>query len=143
MTVPFIGGISGASDAVFGVRMLQTRRKVGVPTHIIVSRSAAISLKEEPDTSAEQVRTLPAAHYADTGIGAAVSSGSFERRGMVIEPCSVRTLSEIAYGTTANLLSRAADVFLKERRKLVLMVGEVVKAASILDISNAVTPSLA
>jgi 4-hydroxy-3-polyprenylbenzoate decarboxylase len=124
MTVPFIVGISGASGAVYGVRMLEALRKIGVPTHLIVSKSAAITLKEELGMSVEQVRLLAAAHYPNTDIGAAVSSGSFKTQGMVIAPCSIRTLSEIAYGTTDNLLSRAADVILKERRKLVLMVRE-------------------
>lgn len=124
MAVPLIVGISGASGAVYGVRMLEALRKIGVPTHLIVSKSAAITLKEEVCMSVEQVRLLASAHYPNTDIGAAVSSGSVKTQGMVIAPCSVRTLSEIAYGTTDNLLSRSADVILKERRKLVLMVRE-------------------
>ncbi len=124
MARPLIVGISGASGAVYGVRMLEALRMIGVPTHLIVSKSALITLKEEMCMSVEQVRLLASAHYPNSDIGAAVSSGSFKTQGMVIAPCSIRTLSEIAYGTTDNLLSRAADVILKERRKLVLMVRE-------------------
>ncbi|MEP7031546.1 MAG: UbiX family flavin prenyltransferase [Pseudolabrys sp.] len=124
MSAPLIVGISGASGAIYGVRLLEALRNIGIPTHLIISKSAAITLKEELGTTVEQVRTLAAAYYLNTDIGAAVSSGSFKTRGMVIAPCSIRTLSEIAYGTTDNLLSRAADVILKERRRLVLMVRE-------------------
>jgi 4-hydroxy-3-polyprenylbenzoate decarboxylase len=124
MTLPLIVGISGASGAIYGVRLLEALRASGIPTHLIVSKSAIITLKEEAELSVEQVRSLASAHYLNTNIGAAVSSGSFKTRGMVIIPCSIRTLSEIAYGTTDNLLSRAADVILKERRKLVLVVRE-------------------
>ena len=124
MSGPLIIGITGASGAIYGVRMLEALRTKGIPTHLIVSKSAAITLKEEADMSVEEVRTLATTHYLNTDIGAAVSSGSFKTRGMIIAPCSIRTLSEIAYGTTDNLLSRAADVILKERRKLVLLVRE-------------------
>ena len=124
MTSPLIVGISGASGAIYGVRLLEVLRASGIPTHLIVSKSAMITLKEEAELNADQVRSLASANYSNTDIGAAVSSGSFKTRGMIIIPCSIRTLSEIAYGTTDNLLSRAADVVLKERRKLVLVVRE-------------------
>jgi flavin prenyltransferase len=124
MATPLIVGISGASGAIYGVRLLEVLRASGIPTHLIVSKSAMITLKEEAELSADQVRALASAHYSNTDIGAAVSSGSFKTRGMIIIPCSIHTLSEIAYGTTDNLLSRAADVVLKERRKLVLVVRE-------------------
>jgi len=124
MTIPLIVGISGASGAIYGVRLLEVLRASGIPTHLIVSKSAMITLKEEVGLTGEQVRALAPAYYLNTDIGAAISSGSFRTRGMVIIPCSIRTLSEIAYGTTDNLLSRAADVVLKERRKLVLVVRE-------------------
>ncbi len=124
MTTPLIVGISGASGAIYGVRLLEVLRASGIPTHLIVSKSAMITLKEEAELNADQVRSLASANYSNTDIGAAVSSGSFKTRGMIIIPCSIRTLSEIAYGTTDNLLSRAADVVLKERRKLVLVVRE-------------------
>jgi 4-hydroxy-3-polyprenylbenzoate decarboxylase len=95
-----------------------------VPAHLIISKSAALTLKEEADLSIEQVRGLAETTYQNTDVGAAISSGSFKTRGMVIVPCSIRTLSDIAYGTTDSLLSRAADVTLKERRRLVLVVRE-------------------
>lgn len=124
MALPLIVGISGASGAVYGVRLLQALREAAVPTHLIVSKSAAITLKEEAGLSVSDVRALAAASYANGDIGAAVSSGSFKTRGMVIVPCSIRTLADIAYGTTDSLMSRAADVVLKERRRLVLVVRE-------------------
>jgi 4-hydroxy-3-polyprenylbenzoate decarboxylase len=95
-----------------------------VPSHLVVSKSAALTLKEECDLTVNQVRDLADVNYSNGDIGAAVSSGSFKTLGMVIVPCSVRTVSDIAYGTTDTLLSRAADVVLKERRRLVLVVRE-------------------
>ena len=124
MALPLIVGISGASGAVYGVRLLKALRDAGVPAHLIVSKSAAVTLKEEAGMSVTDVRALAAASYANGDIGAAVSSGSFKTRGMVIVPCSIRTLADIAYGTTDSLMSRAADVTLKERRRLVLVVRE-------------------
>jgi 4-hydroxy-3-polyprenylbenzoate decarboxylase len=124
MALPLIVGISGASGAVYGVRLLQALRAASVPTHLIVSKSAAVTLKEETGLSVGEVRELASETYANGDIGAAVSSGSFKTRGMVIAPCSIRTLADIAYGTTDSLMSRAADVILKERRRLVLMVRE-------------------
>ena len=121
---PLIVGISGASGAIYGVRLLEALRAKNIPTHLIVSKSAALTLKEEVGVSVDQVRALAEATYQNTDIGAAISSGSFRTRGMVIVPCSIRTLSDIAYGTTDSLLSRAADVTLKERRRLVLVVRE-------------------
>ena len=124
MSLPLIIGIRGASGAIYGVRLLQALRRHNVETHLIISKSAAITLKEEMDLSVDDVRALAGTTYSNSDVGAAISSGSFKTRGMVIAPCSIRTLSEIAYGTTDNLLSRAADVILKERRRLVLMVRE-------------------
>jgi 4-hydroxy-3-polyprenylbenzoate decarboxylase len=121
---PLIVGISGASGAIYGVRLLEAVRAKNIPAHLIVSKSAALTLKEEVDLSIDQVRALAETTYQNTDIGAAISSGSFKTRGMVIVPCSIRTLSDIAYGTTDSLLSRAADVTLKERRRLVLVVRE-------------------
>ena len=121
---PLIVGISGASGAIYGVRLLEVLRNLKIPAHVIVSKSAIQTLKEECDTSIEHVRKLAADTYPNSDIGAAVSSGSFKTRGMIIAPCSIRTLADIAYGTTDNLLSRAADVQLKERRRVVLMVRE-------------------
>jgi 4-hydroxy-3-polyprenylbenzoate decarboxylase len=124
MELPLIVGISGASGAIYGVRMLEALRAAAVPAHLIVSRSAAVTLKEETGRSVNDVRDLAAVSYANGDIGAAVSSGSFRTRGMVIIPCSIRTVSDVAYGTTDSLVSRAADVVLKERRRLVLVVRE-------------------
>jgi 4-hydroxy-3-polyprenylbenzoate decarboxylase len=124
MALPLIVGISGASGAVYGVRLLTALREIKVPAHLVVSKSAAVTLKEEAGLSVSDVRALATETYANGDIGAAVSSGSFKTRGMVIVPCSIRTLADIAYGTTDSLMSRAADVVLKERRRLVLVVRE-------------------
>jgi 4-hydroxy-3-polyprenylbenzoate decarboxylase len=124
MALPLIVGISGASGAIYGVRMLEALRKAKIPSHLIVSKSAALTLKEEADLTVNQLRELADVTYPNGDLGAAVSSGSFKTRGMVIVPCSIRTVSDIAYGTTDSLLSRAADVVLKERRRLVLVVRE-------------------
>jgi 4-hydroxy-3-polyprenylbenzoate decarboxylase len=121
---PIIVGISGASGAIYGVRLLEALHGKKIPAHLIVSKSAALTLKEETDVSMDHIRGLAQATYQNLDIGAAISSGSFPTRGMVIAPCSIRTLSDIAYGTTDSLLSRAADVTLKERRRLVLVVRE-------------------
>jgi flavin prenyltransferase len=121
---PLVVGISGASGAIYGVRTLEILKSQGVATQLVISKSAALTLKEETDLSVEQVRELADSSYQITDIGAAISSGSFKTRGMIIVPCSIRTLSDIAYCTTDNLLSRAADVTLKERRRLVLVVRE-------------------
>jgi flavin prenyltransferase len=117
-------GISGASGAIYGVRTLEILKSHGIAAHLVISKSAALTLKEEADLSVEQVRELAESSYQITDVGAAISSGSFKTRGMIIVPCSIRTLSDIAYCTTDNLLSRAADVTLKERRRLVLVVRE-------------------
>lgn len=122
--LPLIVGISGASGAVYGVRLLSALRKAKIPSHLIVSKSAALTLKEECNLTVNQVRELADVNYSNGDVGASVSSGSFKTLGMVIIPCSIRTVSDIAYGTTDNLLSRAADVVLKERRRLVLVVRE-------------------
>ncbi len=122
--LPLIVGISGASGAIYGVRMLEVLRKIGVPSHVVISKSAAITLKEEVGISVDDVRQLADVTYPIGDIGAAISSGSFRTRGMVVAPCSIRTVSDIAYGSTDNLITRAADVVLKERRRLVLVVRE-------------------
>lgn len=121
---PIVVGISGASGAIYGVRMLEALGAKQITAHLIISKSAAITLKEEVGLSVEKVRALAQTTYQNTDLGAAVSSGSFRTGGMIIAPCSIRTLSDIAYGTTDSLLSRAADVTLKERRRLVLVVRE-------------------
>src|SRR5246500_3328111 len=119
-----IVGISGASGAVYGVRPLVMLREAGIQKHLVCSRSAKRPLAYETDYKPKDVRALASVHYPVTDIGAAISSGSFPTMGMIIAPCSIRTMSEIASGVTASLLSRAADVVLKEKRRLVLAVRE-------------------
>jgi 4-hydroxy-3-polyprenylbenzoate decarboxylase len=119
-----IVGISGASGTVYGVRLLEALRGTDVETHLVMTRSAEITLAHEMDLKVKDVHALADVVYATADIGAAISSGSFRTEGMVVAPCSIRSLSEIAYGATTNLLSRAADVVLKERRRLVLLVRE-------------------
>lgn len=117
-------GISGASGVVYGVRMLEALRDAGIETHLIMSRSAEITLAHETDYKVAEVRALASHWYQQTDIGAGISSGSFRTMGMIVAPCSVRSMSEISTGVTSGLLTRAADVTLKERRPLVLMVRE-------------------
>jgi 4-hydroxy-3-polyprenylbenzoate decarboxylase len=119
-----IVGISGASGTVYGVRLLEILREAEIETHLVMSKSAEMTLAYETDLKAKDVRALASVHYPNSDIGAAISSGSFPTMGMVIAPCSIRTMSEIACGVTASLLSRAADVVLKERRRLVLAMRE-------------------
>ncbi len=122
--LPIIIGVSGASGSVFAVRLLQILRELEVPTHLVMSKAAELALSLETDFSAAQVKALADTVYKVADVGAAIASGSFRTQGMVIAPCSVRTWSEIATGVTSSLLTRAADVVLKEQRKLVLMVRE-------------------
>jgi flavin prenyltransferase len=119
-----IVGISGASGAIYGIRILQALQGCGIETHLVMTESARITLAAETDMSTADVEALASVVHNVRNIGATVSSGSFKTMGMVIAPCSVRTMSEIAWGTTSNLLTRAADVVLKERRRLVLMLRE-------------------
>lgn len=119
-----IVGISGASGVIYGVRMLQMLRSLGVETHLVMSKSAQLTLTHETDMSVAEVKAMADVTYSNADIGAAIASGSFRVSGMVIAPCSIKTLSEIASGITGSLLSRAADVTLKERRRLVLMLRE-------------------
>lgn len=119
-----IVGISGASGVTYGVTLLRMLRNWKVETHLVMSRSAQVTLAHETDLKVADVTALADFTYPNEDIGAAISSGSFHTHGMVVAPCSIRTLSEIACGITSSLLSRAADVVLKERRKLVLMVRE-------------------
>ncbi len=119
-----IVGISGASGVIYGVSMLRKLRQAGIETHLVMSRSAQVTLGYETDLKVADVVALADKSYAQTDIGAAISSGSFRTLGMVIAPCSMRSLGEIATCVSSSLLTRAADVVLKERRLLVLMVRE-------------------
>jgi 4-hydroxy-3-polyprenylbenzoate decarboxylase len=117
-------GISGASGAIYGVRLLELLKGSDIETHLIVSRAARMTLSYETDWSIADLEALATVTYPELDIGAACSSGSFKTLGMIIAPCSIKTMSEIASGVTSNLVSRAADVCLKERRRLVLMLRE-------------------
>jgi 4-hydroxy-3-polyprenylbenzoate decarboxylase len=117
-------GISGASGVVYGIRLLQLLRNTPVETHLVMTRAAEIALAHETDCKVSDVRALANVAYGINDIGAALSSGSFRTGGMIVAPCSIRSMSEIASGVTSTLLTRAADVTLKERRRLVLMVRE-------------------
>jgi 4-hydroxy-3-polyprenylbenzoate decarboxylase len=117
-------GISGASGVIYGIRLLQALRACRVTSHLVMSRAAEMTLAYETELKAAEVRALADHSYPVSDIGAAPASGSFSTMGMVIAPCSTKMLAEIATGISANLISRAADVCLKERRRLVLMVRE-------------------
>jgi 4-hydroxy-3-polyprenylbenzoate decarboxylase len=119
-----IVGITGASGVRYGVRLLEILRDLPVESHLVMSKAAEMTLAYETDLSTKEVRALADVVYPVGDVGAAISSGSFQTLGMVIAPCSVHSMSEIATGVTANLLTRAADVVLKERRRLVLMLRE-------------------
>ena len=121
---PLLVGITGASGAIYGVRLLELLRACNVEAHLIVSRAAQRTLAYETTLKLADLERLATVVYSNSDVGAACSSGSFPTRGMVIAPCSIKTMSEIATGVTANLISRAADVVLKERRRLVLILRE-------------------
>lgn len=117
-------GISGASGIIYGIRMLEVLRDTDVETHLIVSKAAEMTLAYETDLKAKDLRDMADEFHPMGDIGANISSGSYHTLGMAIMPCSVRTMSEIATGVTGSLMSRAADVVLKERRRLVLGIRE-------------------
>jgi 4-hydroxy-3-polyprenylbenzoate decarboxylase len=119
-----IVGISGASGVIYGVRLLKLLRPLPIETHLVISRAADVALAVETDFKPAAVRALADVVHAIGDIAAPISSGSFKTMGMVVAPCSIRSMAEIASGVTTTLLSRAADVALKERRRLVLLVRE-------------------
>jgi 4-hydroxy-3-polyprenylbenzoate decarboxylase len=119
-----IVGISGASGVIYGVRLLELLRGSGIETHLVVSRAAEVTLAHETELKVAEVRALATVAYAAQDVAAPISSGSFRTEGMIVVPCSIRTMSEIATGVTSSLMTRAADVVLKERRRLVLAVRE-------------------
>lgn len=117
-------GVTGASGAIYAKRALQSLAAAGIETHLVVSKAAEMTIRYELGVSVRDFAEPAAARYAPADVGAPISSGSFLTEGMLIAPCSVKTMSEIATGVTGGLISRAADVVLKERRRLVLMVRE-------------------
>ena len=122
--LPVIVGITGASGVIYGVEALKALKELSIPTHLILSRAGAKNLKIETDFNAEQVKSLARTSHDPENLAAAPASGSFLTKGMLVAPCSIKTLSAIANSYTDNLLTRAADVTLKEKRTLVLMVRE-------------------
>ena len=119
-----IVGISGASGVRYGIRLLESLRHLPVESHLVLSKAAELTIAYETDKKVAEVTALADVSYPVSDLGAAISSGSFQTLGMVVAPCSVRSMSEVASGVTSNLLTRAADVVLKERRRLVLMLRE-------------------
>ncbi|HLG47851.1 MAG TPA: UbiX family flavin prenyltransferase [Reyranella sp.] len=119
-----IVGISGASGVIYGVRLLQALQELPVETHLVMTRTAEVALAHETDFKVEDVRRLADVAFRIDDLAAAISSGSYRTIGMIVAPCSMRSLGEIAHGITSNLLTRAADVVLKERRRLVLVARE-------------------
>ena len=117
-------GLSGASGVACGIRLLEACRDLGLQSHLVMTKPAEMTIGYETDLTPRQVAARADHTYAITDIAAPIASGSFRTRGMIVAPCSVRTMSEIATGVTTSLLTRAADVMLKERRPLVLMVRE-------------------
>lgn len=117
-------GLTGATGAIYGVRLLQRLRELGARTHLVVSAAGVLNAHHELGLDRRALEALADVAYAPGDVGAAIASGSFPTAGMVIAPCSMKTLAAVAHGLSDNLLSRAADVTLKERRRLVLMVRE-------------------
>ncbi len=119
-----IVGISGASGVIYGVRVLEILRELGFETHLVMTKSAQITLAHETDLKVAAVHQFASVVHRIDDIGASISSGSFRTMGMIVAPCSIRTMSEISTGITSTLLTRAADVVLKERRRLLLLTRE-------------------
>ncbi len=119
-----IVGISGASGIIYGVRLLELLQQTDIETHLVMSKSAELTLGYELDRTVAEVKALADQVHSIKNVGASIASGSYASMGMVVAPCSIRSMSEIASGITSTLLTRAADVVLKERRRLVLMVRE-------------------
>ena len=119
-----IVGITGASGVILGERLLRALQPLDVETHLVMTRSAALTVAYELDTEVDALKALASVVHPIGDVGASIASGSFLTMGMIVAPCSMRTLAAIATGVTENLLTRAADVVLKERRRLVLLVRE-------------------
>ncbi len=117
-------GLSGASGVAYGIRLLEAVKELGIESHLVMTRPAQMTIAYETDITPKQVAAKADYNHSIEDIGAPIASGTFTTRGMIVAPCSVRSMSEIATGVTSNLLTRAADVMLKERRPLILMVRE-------------------
>ncbi|TNE59447.1 MAG: UbiX family flavin prenyltransferase [Alphaproteobacteria bacterium] len=144
-----IVGITGASGIQYAVRILEILRDLGAETHLVMSKAAEVTCAYETDLSTSDIVSLADVKYGIQDIASAIASGSFKTRGMIVAPCSIRSMSEIATGVTSNLLTRAADVCLKERRKLVLMVresplhaGHLRNMAALSDLGAVIAPPL-
>jgi len=117
-------GISGASGVIYGIRLLEALKELGIESHLVVSKAAQLTLELETNFTLKAVLAKADRHYAAGDVGAAIASGSFPVQGMVVAPCSIKTMGEIATGATASLIARSADVAMKERRRVVLMLRE-------------------
>ena len=122
--MPIIVAMTGASGSIYGIRILEALKGLGVETHLVMSRSAALTLRMETDYNPDDVQALASDSHSVANIGASISSGSFRTEGMIVAPCSIKTLSGIAHSYEDNLIVRAAGVVLKEQRKLLLMLRE-------------------
>ncbi|MDF2966096.1 MAG: aromatic acid decarboxylase [Rickettsiaceae bacterium] len=122
--LPIIVALTGASGAIYGIRTLQISNEIGIPTILLISRAALITLKQETNITPEELQSLATYFYSYKDITAPISSGSYKTRGMIIAPCSAKSLASIANGFEENLISRAASVTLKERKKLVVLFRE-------------------
>jgi 4-hydroxy-3-polyprenylbenzoate decarboxylase len=119
-----IVAITGASGTIYGIRILEALKDIGIESHLIMSDAAKLTMAAETDYKPTQIEAMADVVHSAKNVGASISSGSFKSLGMIIAPCSIRTLSEISSGVTSSLISRAADVVLKERRRVVLLVRE-------------------
>lgn len=142
-----IVGISGASGVIYGVRLLEVLANSGIETHLVMSKPAELAFAYETDLKPADIRKLAHTSYVIGDVGAAIASGSFKTMGMIILPCSIKTMSEVATGVTGTLLSRAADVVLKERRRLVvglretpLHAGHLRNLATLSDLGAVIAP---
>jgi 4-hydroxy-3-polyprenylbenzoate decarboxylase len=136
-----IVGVSGASGIIYAIRLLEILNRLSVEVHLIFSEWAIQNLAYETDISIDEVKNLASHYYCNKELGAPISSGSFKTDGMIVVPCSMKSLSAIAHGYSDNLIARAADVMLKERRRLVLITRET--PLSTIHISNMLTASQA
>lgn len=119
-----IVGITGATGAIFGIRLLELMKKAGIEAHLVMSKWAEANIALETSYTVDEVKSLASMTYSQQNLGASISSGTFRTDGMIVAPCSMKTLASIRAGLADNLISRAADVILKERKKLVLLPRE-------------------